>query len=267
VVERALLLTLAVWSLLLAASLLVEQGASRPIALSAAFLVGTLLAAAARPRRPRHRRGAWLVLLALGLLAGFASYPLWVDGVTALGRTLGWTLPRPVPPGIASPLLALATLALAPCMEELVYRERLLPALARSIGPLPAVLASSAAFALPHLEPWTVLATFAVGVFLGAVMLASGAVSLCIGIHAGLNLAAATCGLPPEAWALPPLVGGALGAALVAGGIAWAPARRGRTPPDGSRRLRREAGAGMRPPLATRLRNLRTPRAGSDAPE
>lgn len=220
--ERALLLTLAVWSALLMAGLLAQQGVSRPVALFAAFLVGTLLTAAARMRRPRRRRAAWAPLLGLGLLAGFASYPLWVAAVAALGPALGWTLPRPVPPGVASPLTALATLALGPVMEELVYRERLLPALTGHVGALPGVLVSSAAFALPHLEPWTVLTTFLVGLVLGPVMLLSKAVSLCIGIHAGLNLAATACGVPPERLVLPPLLGGLIGIAVVTGGIAWA---------------------------------------------
>lgn len=218
----ALCLVLSVWTLLLAAGLLIRQGVAEPVALFAAFLLGALLAAAARTCRPRRRRGVSAALFALGLLAGLTSYPAWVAGVAALGQALGGALPRPVPPGIASPLLGVATIVLAPVMEEWVYRERLLPALVGHLGPAPAVVASSAAFALPHLEPWAVLTTFLLGLVLGPVMLLSRAVALCIGIHAGLNLAAATWGVPPAGPTLPPLLGTAIGLACVSGGIAWA---------------------------------------------
>lgn len=218
----ALYLVLSVWTLLLGASLLIRQGVAEPVGLVAAFLLGTLLAAAARTCRPRRRRGTSATLFAFGLLAGLASYPAWVAGVAALGQALGGTLPRPVPPGSASPLLGVATIALAPVMEEWVYRERLLPALAAYVGPAWAVVVSSAAFALPHLEPWAVLTTFLLGLVLGTVMLVSRAVALCIGIHAGLNLAAATWGVPPVGLALSPLLGGAIGLAGVGGGTAWA---------------------------------------------
>jgi len=246
--DLALCLVLSVWTLLLGAGLLVRQGVAEPVAVFAAFLLGALLAAAVRTSRPRHRRGVSSALFALGLLAGLASYPAWVAGVSALGQALGGTLPRHVPPGIASPWLGVATLALAPVMEEWVYRERLLPALAAHVGPASAVVASSAAFALPHLEPWAVLTTFLLGLALGPVMLLSRAVALCIGMHAGLNLAAATWGVPPAGSALSPLLGGAIGVAYVAGGIAWARSARATAmiaPSNGVRRVRLASTPGL----------------------
>jgi hypothetical protein len=72
-----------------------------------------------------------------------------------------------------------------------------------------------------------VLATSLVGLGLGLLMLAGGSVALCIGLHAGLNLAAVVCGIPPARWVLPAWLallggGGALGVGLLA-------ARRGRS--------------------------------------
>jgi hypothetical protein len=69
--------------------------------------------------------------------------------------------------------------ALAPIFEELVYRGRLLPALRARIRLLPAIVASSALFAIPHLDRWSVLGTFLVGLALaldpGAAALAGAA--------------------------------------------------------------------------------------------
>ena len=101
------------------------------------------------------------------------------------------------------PLLLAAVLGLAPVFEELLYRERLLLALRTRVGAGLAVAISSLLFALPHLEPWSVLATSLVGLVLGALMLVGGSVALCIGLHAGLNLAAVVCGIPPARLALP----------------------------------------------------------------
>ena len=90
----------------------------------------------------------------------------------------------------SGPSELVATLLLAPVFEEVLYRERLLPALQGLVGRAPALLMSSALFALPHLEPWPVFGTFVAGNLLGALWLAWRSVSLCVGTHLGLNLAA-----------------------------------------------------------------------------
>ena len=54
---------------------------------------------------------------------------------------------------------------------------------------------TSALFALPHLEAWSVLGTFLVGLALGVVRIVAGSLALCIGVHAGLNLASVVWGL------------------------------------------------------------------------
>jgi membrane protease YdiL (CAAX protease family) len=122
-------------------------------------------------------------------------------------------------------LLLVAVLGLAPVFEELLYRERLLLALRTRTGALLAVTISSLLFALPHLEPWSVLTTSLVGLALGALMLASGSVALCIGLHAGLNLAAIVCGIPPARFVLPERLALLCGLALLV--VAALAARRG----------------------------------------
>jgi membrane protease YdiL (CAAX protease family) len=104
-----------------------------------------------------------------------------------MGDALG--IPGPVPgPGANGPLWVGATVVLAPIFEEIVYRERLLPALEERFGGVSALVLSSAAFALPHTDTWAMAGSFAAGLVLGGVMLTSRDVALCIGVHAGLNL-------------------------------------------------------------------------------
>jgi membrane protease YdiL (CAAX protease family) len=134
-------------------------------------------------------------LAALGAVAGFASYPAWILLIGAAGAALGLR-PTPPPARPSDPLLLVATLGLAPIFEEVLYRERLLLALRSRIPAVLAVAISSLLFALPHLEPWSMLATSLVGLALGALMLARRSLALCIGLHAGLNLAAFLFGIP-----------------------------------------------------------------------
>ena len=51
-------------------------------------------------------------------------------------------------------------------------------------------------------------------------MLAGRSVALCIGLHAGLNLAAVVCGIPPTRFALPATLALLGGAGILAVGIA-----------------------------------------------
>ena len=229
------------WSPLLAGGFLVQLGGRAEVAVFAAFLVGTLLAAAVRPRRSRRRRGASAVLLGMGLVAGFATFPAWV-------RLMAWAglSPAPTPGALVpqvedSPWVWITLVGLAPVFEELLYRERLLATLEGRLRAVPALALSSAAFALPRLEPWTVLATFLVGLALGAVMLRTGAVALCIGLHAGLNLGALFLGVEPAALELPVWVLAAAGGiALMAGiGLSESPHPPSRAPSGGGASSRR----------------------------
>jgi membrane protease YdiL (CAAX protease family) len=196
------LLLASVWCLLLCGAAL-----RAPLALT--YLACAALLLWTRPSAPARR--APLAALLAGA-AGFVALPAWLAGAALAGAAL--ELPPPPPALPPAPADRLAHALLAPLFEELLYRERLLPALRARIGGPLALVLSSAAFAAPHLEPWSVLTTFGVGLALGGLFLASGRVGPCIAAHAGLNAAALACGLPPRRWAFDPAL-----AALAAGGL------------------------------------------------
>ena len=150
-------------------------------------------------------------VFALGLAAGFASLPAWIALIWRVGA--GLRLPTVGAGGgeAAGPLGWASAVVFAPLLEEMLYRERLLGALRPHVGLGPAILLSSAAFAAPHGEPWRVLGTFLVGIALGAIAAGTRSLVLCIGLHAGLNLAALVCGVPPARLALPVAAAGAAG--------------------------------------------------------
>lgn len=171
----------------------------------------------ARPRAPERRSP---LAVALAAAAGFAALPAWLALVFLLGSGLG--LARPALPSSAPDAgVWLVNVALAPLFEELLYRERLLTALRGRIGAPLALLASSALFAVPHLEPWSVLTTFCVGLVLGGVFLRVGHVEPCIAYHAGLNAAALVCGVPPARAALAAPESAFVGSLLLALACAW----------------------------------------------
>lgn len=220
----ALLLVACAWSLLAMQTLLAPRiGHGAAVALS----FGAVTALVIATRRADHDRAPApaALLCALGALAGFLSFPAWIASIGALGVALGLPLtPPPQPPG--DPLLLVGVLGLAPVFEELLYRERLLLALRQRIGAVLAVALSSVCFALPHLEAWSMLATLCVGIALGSLMLAGRSVALCIGTHAGLNLAAVICGIPPARFALPAEFALVCGAGVLGIGLLVARARR-----------------------------------------
>ena len=211
--DSPLLLLLASWTLLASGSLL-GGWIGRDAAVLVSFALVTILVAATRP--PASRRPLRLRAASAALAAGFASYPAWAALIAVVGLALGLPWRAPAPPGAGSPALCGATLVLAPIFEELLYRERLIPALRGRIGAPLAVAATSALFSFPHLEAWNVLGTFLVGLMLGTVYVATGSVSLCIALHAGLNLACLACGVPPVRLALGPFASAALGSMLLA---------------------------------------------------
>jgi membrane protease YdiL (CAAX protease family) len=197
----ALALMLAVWSLLLAGSLLdplLGTGAS----VFVTFLLATALVLATRNAGRPSCLGRAGGLLAMGGLIGFAGYPAWAVLIGWTGMQVG------LPHGGAlaaprAPLLLISILVLAPVFEEILYRERLLAALTPLAGPPLAVLLSSVLFALPHLNSWSVFTTLWVGLVLGVAAHRGRSVAPCIGVHMGLNLAAVLCGVPPGRWLLP----------------------------------------------------------------
>jgi membrane protease YdiL (CAAX protease family) len=221
--DSPLLLILASWTLLASGSYLGEW-IGRDAAVLVSFSAATILVCSTRPASsggPPMKLRAGVTALS----AGFASYPAWAALITIVGLALGLPVGQPTPPGAGGPALWAATLVLAPIFEELLYRERLLPVLCGRIGAPLAVVATSALFALPHLEPWNVLGTFLVGLMLGTIYLATESVSFCIALHAGLNLACLVCGVPPVRLALGPFASAGLGALLLAASLFWMQAR------------------------------------------
>jgi membrane protease YdiL (CAAX protease family) len=241
----AALLLASVWCLLL-------LGAALRAPLGVSYLACAALLVWTRPRasvRPAP------LAAALAGAAGFVALPAWLALVAIAGRALG--LEPPAPPALAAtPAAWLAHVALAPLFEELLYRERLLPALRARVGAPLALVLGSAAFAAPHLEAWSVLTTFAVGLALGALFLATRRIELCIAAHMGLNAAVLVCGLPPSFASLAP---GA--AALAAGALLAFAVASTRVHARGLGRLGASARCGTAVAAGFGMRIVRQPRA------
>ena len=141
--------------------------------------------------RARH---AWGLLAGVGLQVG----ALLVTGITITVLGSDSTPDQEVveiaeaAKGGALVLAFVATVLLAPLVEELIYRGVLLSRLRRSLSRHQAVLLSGGVFAIVHLaDPGTLLlqpALFLIGVALGYAALRSGDLSLPLFVHAGVNL-------------------------------------------------------------------------------
>jgi len=176
-------LTAWVWLLLAAVQGVGARAGWQQEAVAASFAIAAI---AVIPGRPRACLLCPVVTPATAA-AGVLLAPACGGLVVAAGAAVG--LERGAPPrAVPSVAGLLGTACLAPLFEEVLYRERLLPALRARWGTATALLLSSAAFALPHLRPWALVGTFAVGLGLGALRIAGGRLAPCVGLHAGLNL-------------------------------------------------------------------------------
>lgn len=184
----ALLAVGLVWCILACGSWLAPWIGPEPSILAAqTAAVSFLLATRGRRFRPNPASVAQGLA---GICAGCAAFPGFAIATVATGLAVGLApLPLGTPRG-ASFAASACLLATAPVFEELLYRERLFDSLRRRCGGGLAVVATSVLFAVPHLEPWQVLGTFLVGVGLGSLRHLGAPVEACIGVHAGLNLAA-----------------------------------------------------------------------------
>lgn len=88
--------------------------------------------------------------------------------------------------------LLIAVCLIAPVVEELVFRGFLYDAIGRSAPPWVAWVATSALFAVYHLDPVHVIAVFFTGLFLGWLRWQSGSVVPSILAHTANNTLAAT---------------------------------------------------------------------------
>jgi len=208
----ALLALVLCWTVLLG-----ELPSTLAFAACAAGLIAT--------RPSPGRRPLALVSAALAGVAGWLGLPAWL----LLVMTLGCALPLgPIVVASAAswPLERWAeTVVLGPLFEELLYRERVLPALEARLGAKSAVLAGAGLFALPHLEPWPIWTAFLTGLGLGWLFLTTRRIELCIGLHAGLNGAAGWAATRADAGALPLLPAALLAGVVIAAARALLPGR------------------------------------------
>ena len=165
------------------------------LAAFAAVAAGLL---ATRPRVADARRARVALACGLAIAAGALAQPSWLRVTAQVGLALRLAPLASTPdaaPLRAAPIAWLAVGAAGPLAEELLYRERVLGAL-RAHGSLAAVAVSSALFAIPHREPWWMLGAGLLGLWLGALALAQRGIALCVGYHAGVNLAGLAAGVP-----------------------------------------------------------------------
>lgn len=89
--------------------------------------------------------------------------------------------------GLTLACFAFTAIVLAPLFEETIFRGVLLPVVGRELGPVPAVVISSAVFGLAHLSLGEFPSLFTLGLGLGWLRLSSGRLSTCVGLHALWN--------------------------------------------------------------------------------
>lgn len=134
----------------------------------------------------------------------------------------------------AHPARALAFVVLAPVLEELFFRGYILREMLRRYSVRTAVVASSAAFALFHLNPWQAVLAFPMGLFAAWLFLRTRSLLPCILLHAAINglylpvlLALRLAGVSleeieaAEAMESSPLWMLGIAALFVAGGLVW----------------------------------------------
>jgi len=196
----------------LAALPLLHSGLGRERGPFAGFALATALAIAHWRAMLPERRSS-LGPLVLGGMLGLVSFPALLLLVSSLGLAMGLA-PRVVAgASFASALPWLMACVFAPVFEELLFRAAILGLLRDRMDWRWAVLLSSLAFASVHPSAWGLLGGSVVGVGLASVMLLFDRVELCIGIHAGLNLASFLVGpVPAPEWVVASLV--------VSGGVA-----------------------------------------------
>ncbi len=170
-----------------------------PGAVSAGFAIAACIAVSywVSRRLPAQTRFA-----TVGAALGAFSFPLLCLVVASAGLLVGLEPMQPVPALRGHGLSWTNALLLAPLFEEVLYRSVLIDLLRPRIGLLGAFAASTALFAASHVSPWSIVSGVVVGCFLSLVMARTGRLDLCVGLHAGLNLASLGLGVPPPPWAI-----------------------------------------------------------------
>ncbi|HTR55835.1 MAG TPA: CPBP family intramembrane glutamic endopeptidase [Kofleriaceae bacterium] len=180
---------------------LAGAGAPALVAAAASYVVAIafVVVAARRDRallgvrraRPRYFAGAILVGIALW-------FPMLVVVALIVPSPEVRPLEHLVTSAPAAPTLVVIALLPAIC-EELVFRGIAARALARRIHPALAVLATAAAFAIYHLQPAQMVATFVLGLALGFIAIRANSALPTMCAHAANNAIAIVLVRDPDA--------------------------------------------------------------------
>lgn len=166
---------------------------SAPLALLAVMLQGRGVAPAGgwlqwhwQPPASALARAAAAVLMVLPAVAlcGWLIERLW-PAAGGSNPLLDLVLTNPDPRALLC--FALTATVLAPLFEETLFRGVLLPALGRRLGPVPAVLASAAVFALAHLSLSELVPLLVLGVGLGWLRWRTGRLAASVLMHSLWN--------------------------------------------------------------------------------
>lgn len=202
---------LVVWTFLCLPAVVPLQHRDTAISIAYACALAFVWAGGNRPRIQRRIRPS--ILLSAGVVFGLATYPAWLAVIGCLGLAVGLPPPPPAAPLAGTLSHWFVIVLLTPILEEVLYREYVFSRLRRLAGPFPSIFVTSILFAIPHLDAWPMFTTFQLGLVLGFVRASSNSLAVCIGIHAGLNLAFLLWGTPGTTHPFSPWVAG-LGGAL-----------------------------------------------------
>jgi len=163
------------------------------LALAAAIAIGIAVAAVGLPRLTRTSVGIGGAL-GLGLLTFMAALPV-VYGIAYVESLIFGELPAQSMvekiaeggPGVRE--LVFLAVAVAPFLEEVIFRGLFFCGLRRTRSPRVALYFSACLFGLVHAEPpVAILPMVALGLFLGWLMERTGSLLACFVAHAAFNL-------------------------------------------------------------------------------
>jgi len=135
------------------------------------------------------------IAIAIGLfgLPAFFIPTMWYGRLTEFIITFGQGIngsESPLPRLFEIVVFFILAVGLAPISEEFIFRGALLTGLRRQMSPIKAILLSSFAFMIFHMNPYQVFYQFILGVICGFAVLLSKKLIVGIVIHAASNLVA-----------------------------------------------------------------------------
>jgi len=190
------LLLFVVYGLLLGAAMIAIQESllnTARMALASAVLVGVAVGAVGLPRLLCSTVGVGRAI-ALGALTFAAALPV-VYGIAYVESLFVGEMPqqdmvlRIGRGGVGVRELVFMAGAVAPFIEEIIFRGLIYGGVSRSRGPRYALHFSALIFGVVHYNPWVaILPMVALGYFLGALVQRTGSVLACFVAHALFNL-------------------------------------------------------------------------------